>query len=89
MLVTSSKFNDAIEIFFQVRQIVKKEAEEEETSEEEIPEEIKPEVEEPPPKPLVKTVKLLQGPISPNFVYQAKRRRRTAFGEKFAVQFHQ
>ena len=60
MLVTSSKFNDVIEIFFQVRQIVKKEAEEEETSEEEIPEEIKPEVEEPPPKPLVNTVKLLQ-----------------------------
>ena len=31
----------------------------------------------------------LQGSISPNFVRQAKRRRRTAFGEKNAIQFHQ
>ena len=30
-----------------------------------------------------------QGLISPNFVCQAKRRQRTAFGKKFAVQFHQ
>ncbi len=51
--MTSSVFNEVINIYFQVRQIIKKEAEEEETSEEEIPEEIKPEVEEPPPKPLV------------------------------------
>ena len=29
------------------------------------------------------------GSISPNFVRQAKRRRRTAFGEKNAIQFHQ
>ena len=28
------------------------------------------------------------GSISPNFVRQAKRCRRTAFGKKFAVQFH-
>ena len=30
-----------------------------------------------------------QGSISPNFVRQAKSCRRTAFGDKFAVQFHQ
>ena len=30
-----------------------------------------------------------QGLISPNFVRQAKRRQRTAFGKKIAVQFHQ
>ena len=29
------------------------------------------------------------GSISPNFVRQAKRRQRTAFGEKNAIQFHQ
>ena len=29
------------------------------------------------------------GSISPNFERQAKRCRRTAFGKKFAVQFHQ
>ena len=30
-----------------------------------------------------------KGSISPNNVRQAKRRKRTAFGEKFAIQFHQ
>ena len=30
-----------------------------------------------------------QGSISPNFVRQAQSRRRTAFSEKFANQFHQ
>ena len=29
------------------------------------------------------------GSISPNFVRQAKRHRRIAFGKKFAIQFHQ
>jgi len=32
---------------------------------------------------------LTTGSISPNFVCQAKRRRRTAFGKTFDVQFHQ
>jgi len=30
-----------------------------------------------------------QGLISPNFVRQAKSCQRTAFGKKFAIQFHQ